>query len=80
MKNLPPRRGSNPGPAEPEADMLPSEQARRAIFWNVYVKNRIYKQMSNVSDKRKPSPAYDTVDSISTSYLESRVRYLRPIS
>ena len=24
--------GSNPGPAEPEADMLPSEPARRAIW------------------------------------------------
>ena len=30
MKNLLPCRGSNPGPAEPEADMLPSEPARRA--------------------------------------------------
>ena len=30
-ENLLPRRGSNPGPAEPEADMLPSELARRAM-------------------------------------------------
>ena len=30
-ENLIPRRGSNPGPADPEADMLPSELARRAI-------------------------------------------------
>ena len=30
--NLLPRRGSNPGPAESEADMLPSEPARRAEY------------------------------------------------
>ena len=30
-ENLLPGRGSNPGPAEPEADMLPSEPARRAV-------------------------------------------------
>ena len=30
-KNLLPRRGSNPGSAEPEADMLPSKLARRAM-------------------------------------------------
>ena len=34
-ENLLPRRGSNPGPAEPEADMLPSEPARRAHSQNV---------------------------------------------
>ena len=31
MKIYYPRRGSNPGPAESEAEMLPSEPARRAI-------------------------------------------------
>ena len=31
-ENLPPRRGSNPGPAETEADMLPSEPAWRASY------------------------------------------------
>ena len=30
VENLLPRRGSNPGPAEPEANVLPSEPARRA--------------------------------------------------
>ena len=30
-ENLLPRRGSNPGPAEPEADVLPPEPAWRAI-------------------------------------------------
>ena len=34
-ENLLPRRGSNPGPAEPEADMLPSEAARRARIKNI---------------------------------------------
>ena len=34
-ENLLPRRGSNPGPAESEADMLPSEPARRAEEINV---------------------------------------------
>ena len=29
---VPPRRGSNPGTAKPEADMLPSEPVRRADF------------------------------------------------
>ena len=29
-ENLRPRRGLNPGPAEPEEDILPSEPARRA--------------------------------------------------
>ena len=27
-----PRRGLNPGPVEPEADMLPSEPTRRALL------------------------------------------------
>ena len=31
-ENLLHRRGSNPRPAEPEADMLPSEPTRRANF------------------------------------------------
>ena len=31
MKTLLPRRGSNPGPAGPEAYMLPSEPTRRAV-------------------------------------------------
>ena len=31
VENLLPRRGLNPGSAEPEADMPPSEPARRAI-------------------------------------------------
>ena len=39
-ENLLPRRGSNPGPAEPEADMLPSEPVRRALF-------KIQKTVSN---------------------------------
>ena len=30
-ENLLPRRDWNPGPTEPEADMLPSEPARRAV-------------------------------------------------
>ena len=30
-ENLLPRLGSNPGPAKPKADMLPSELARRAM-------------------------------------------------
>ena len=30
-ENLLPRQGSNPGPAEPEADMLPSEPARKVV-------------------------------------------------
>ena len=41
----PPRRGSNPGPAEPEADTLPSEPARRAVVCNVkptYKPNVLY--------------------------------------
>ena len=33
--NLLPRRGLNPGPAEPEADMLPFEPARRAQYYNI---------------------------------------------
>ena len=33
-ENLLPRRGLNPEPAEPEADMLPSEPARRASKHN----------------------------------------------
>ena len=31
-ENLLPRRGSNSGPAESEADMLPSEPARRVVI------------------------------------------------
>ena len=37
IKNLLPRRGLNPGPAEPEADMLPSEPARRA--YTLYIEH-----------------------------------------
>ena len=37
-ENLLSRRGSNPGPAEPEADMLPSEAAWRAIAMSDYLK------------------------------------------
>ena len=32
LKYLLPRRGLNPGPAEPGADMLPSEPTRRVLF------------------------------------------------
>ena len=39
MKNLLPSRGSNPGPAEPEADMLPSEPAQRARVKILYLFN-----------------------------------------
>ena len=35
LHNLLTCRGSNPGPAEPEADMLPSEPARRAYVREV---------------------------------------------
>ena len=40
-ENLLPRRESNPGPAEPEADMLPSEPARRVTMkWKFYFFHR----------------------------------------
>ena len=37
-ENLLPRRGSNPGPAAPEADMLPSEPAWRSKMLIKYLK------------------------------------------
>ena len=36
-ENFLPRRGSKPGPAEPEADMLPSEPERRAVYGNIKI-------------------------------------------
>ena len=35
-ENLLSRRGSNPGPAGPEADMLPSEPERQAKIWDIF--------------------------------------------
>ena len=37
VENLLPCHGSNHGPAEPEADMLPSEPARRALYLNIII-------------------------------------------
>ena len=35
VENFPPCRGLNPGRAEPEADMLPSEPTQRALIYKV---------------------------------------------
>ena len=64
-ENLLPRRGSNPGHAEPEADMLPSEPARRPInlkffFFNIIIiinnlfnRNNIFFNISAATRKSK---------------------------
>ena len=49
-ENLRPCRGSNPGPAEPEADMLPSDPAQRASNKNLcqHNKDHIYLLKSSI--------------------------------
>ena len=49
-QNLLPRRGLNPGPAEPEADMLPSEPTRRAVkSIKIFFKKRKIIYIQNIS-------------------------------